>query len=327
MTQVEQLRAELADLNGVLADFDVEEFEDLSPEWMTLQSLLDRQVHLMTQLEILEGEAEVEIRLVGGAEQGNRVEATFFGGFLHELQSTVSAIVQALVSGEKRGGAYPQAVLDMSTLRVAPSAAGSFVVLLDGPAGRAVQDTLEGDIQLPPFDEALDRILDVFDAVEQDVEGDVLKEAVSDLGGHRALTHLMGVARVMARSGTGGRMTQRSPFLDMPREATITAPGANRLQELLSRTEQVTETEYVTGRLSGVRWTRGMFDLEVGEGDDREVITGRIIRDIRQAVQQAFDTVVQAELEKTTTTTQVEEEARVTYRLVGLMAQQNDAGN
>lgn len=84
----------------------------------------------------------------------------------------------------------------------------------------------------------------------------------------------------------------------------------------MSRTQQSTIELLIDGRLSGVRWKSGVFDLEPLDG--AETITGKIASEIREDVQVVFDTPVKAVVERTVTKTEVEGSETTTFRLVGV---------
>lgn len=298
----------------------VQEFGDLapvewSPEWMALQSLLQRQQDLIHKARLLEGTADVKLTLVGGAENRHLVDADFLGGILKDLQGAVAAVVQVVMHGvATERGQLSGDVLTASNMRVSATPAGSFEVLLDGPA-RGAQVTLDGELEVAPFDEAVEQVLDVIDAANGDDLPDRLRQLVSEVGSERALGHIRDLAHALASTQTAATIVQRTPTRDEPRESRINAANAERLQQFLGRTEQNTETEYRIGRLSGVRWTSGSFDLEAEHG---EVIRGRIIRDLRDAIRPAFDTRIRAELQRTVTRTPGADQGRTSWLLIGL---------
>ncbi len=318
MNRLELLRAELEDLGRVLEATSRSGNEEWSPEWMAKQTLLGRQADLAHQISLLEGTAEVEIRLAGGAERRNEIGADFLGGFLQGLQLTVASIVQTLMHGETERGPLPADVLAASMLRVGAAAPGSFVVHMSGPPDRNAQLTMEMDEAPPPFDEAMDRVLDVLQAAEGEVDLERLQDAIAEVRSPRAIGHVRDMVRALARSETTAVITERSPFAAEPREARVTAVSAERLHEVLSRTTQATAREFRTGQLSGLRWTRGIFDLEVPFGDETAVISGRVSADLRVAADAVFDQVVRAELERTVTKTEFTDEPKETYLLVGV---------
>lgn len=314
MTRLEQLRAQFDEVTGLIAasaDVDAEEW---SPEWMTRQSLLQSQSDLAHQIRLHEGNSEVELRLVGGAETRHEIDAQFFGHVLQHLQGAVSGMVQTLMRGVSPGrGKYPLDVVRASELKVAALRPGSFVVHLSGPE-RAQQLALDKSPP-PPFDEALERVLDLFDAATLDPEDEDLENAIGEVRSTRALVHISEIAKALARTDTTASITERSPFADRPREATVTARAARRLQGILSHTRQETEQVYYVGILSGVRWTRGIFDLEVARDHETEVISGRVRSDLRPYVSAVFDRRVRAELERTYTWTGLTDEPSVTWLL------------
>jgi hypothetical protein len=309
---------ELQDLEAVMGVFNADTLSEDHPGWYTYQSLLQRQVMLRHQLQVLDGRAEVEMRLVGGAVIDNSIEAGFVGSFLASLQSTVSAIVQGLVHGSKRTGRYEDDVLNVSTLRLVSTGPGSFVLGMEGPMGRSAQLSIVEDEPLPPFDDAIQRLLDVVDAVERDVDGERLGVALSALGGHRPVKSLANVAKLLARSGTVANTVHRSAFLDV-REAVLSPAGARRLQIVLSRTSTSVESRSVVGVLTGVRWKTSTFDLEVEDDQPtRTILSGTIVREIRGRVREAFDSLVKADIEVESTQTEFDLEPRITYRLVNV---------
>ncbi len=318
MTRLDSLREELDDLSRVL-DLTAESGQtEWSPEWMAKQTMLRRQADLAHQISLLEGTSEFEVRLVGGAEQEHEVGADFLGTFLRELQWTFASIVQSLTHGETERGPLPADVLNASMLRVSAAAPGSLIVHMSGPPGRAEQMQMDASETPPPFDEAMDRVLDVLQATEGDVDIERLQQAIADVRSPRAMGHVEKFVRELARTQTTAVVTERSPFADEPRQARITAGAAERLQEVLSRTTSETAREFRTGRLSGLRWTKGIFDLEVEFGEETVVISGRVSADLRAAADAIFDQVVRAELERTVVRSEYAETTKETYLLLGV---------
>lgn len=320
MSDVNELRAELAELAEILQPIERAEPEPWTADWMGWQSLLTRQAEVLHQLDIAQAEFPVSVSLHGGAVMGNAVRASFLGDFLSQLQATVAAVIQTVMHGaETSRGRLPVDVVEASHLRVVATTPGSFVVGLEGPE-RSRQETLdiEGleDEPPPPFDEAMDRLMDVLSAVETDVSGERLTTAIGDLGGRRALNHLVDLAKTIATTGTAATVARRDPFEDSVREARLSASGASRLRQVLSRTEQHIEYEEHVGVLSGVRWKTGLFDLEVERDGESVAYSGRIVRDLRDSVRSAFDRRVRVVLERTITRTAVEGHESVSYRLV-----------
>ena len=128
------------------------------------------------------------------------------------------------------------------------------------------------------------------------------------------------LSAALAKSGTTATLIQRSPLAEGLREVRVPQLAAGRLLEALSKTEQTTTTVVEMGRLSGVRWGKAIFDLEVTrEPEGRayvEMLSGRVISDIRPAVDSLFDKVVRATLERTVTKTDADQREQVRYRLV-----------
>lgn len=320
MSELDRIRAELVELQGVLGLFDDAEPDEWSAEWMGLQSLLARQAELLHQSDLLQGAFEFEITLTGEAVESGSVEMGFAGQLLSLVQGAVSSVVQVLEHGPQRRGRFPSDVLAASKLRLVATAPGSFVFGLEGPM-RAAQDSfLESDPDVPTFDQAVERILDTFDAAESDIGSGQLTEAISRLGDHRAISKMVDLSKMLARSGTGARAIRRSRFLPGVRESNWSTASARRLSEALSRTEQHTSSITATGRLTGVRWRTSTFDLEIGEGDNLEMLSGHVTRDLRDDVRDAFDRVVTVTLERTVTSTPVEGEDTVSHRLIEIRA-------
>lgn len=320
MSGIESLSAELADLSQVLASWGVGEPEEFSAAWMGWQSLLTRQAELLHELQLQQAEFPVSASLHGGAVLGHTLRASFLGDFLKGFQGAIAAVIQTVMHGaETTRGRLPTDVLEASTLRILATAPGSFVVGLAGPE-RNHQETLEieglDEEPPPPFDEAIDRLMDVLSAVETDVAGERLAAAIGDLGGSRAMKHLSELTKTMANTGTAATLARRDPFEDHVREARLSASGANRLRQVLSRTEQDIDYLELTGVLSGVRWRTGLFDLEVEQAGAREAYSGRVVRDLRDSIRSAFDRRVRAILERTVTRTPVEGRASTSYRLI-----------
>lgn len=316
---LDSLRAELDDLSRLLEVTAGSGTVEWSPEWMSRQTLLRRQADLANQISILEGSSEFEVRLVGGAERGHAIGAEFFGTFVKELQWTIASLVQSLTHGETERGPLPADVLDASMLRIGAVTAGSVVVHMSGPPDRVVQlSLLTGEAAPPPFDEAMDRVLDVLQATEGDADIERLQQVLADVRSPRAIGHVEEFARELARTGTTAVVTERSPFAAEPRQARVNAVSAERLQTVLSKTTRETTVEFITGQLTGLRWSRGVFDLEVPFGEEIAVISGRVTADIRAAADAYFDKMVRAEVERTVLRSEFSDTAKESYLLIGV---------
>ena len=312
-------RAELQDLKDVLRSYVDEPPPEWSAEWFSWQSLLQRDAELHHQIRLLEGTADVEITLLGGAEGDHRVKADFLGRFLEHLQGAVGAAAQNLIHGD-RGvrGALPRDVLGAATLRVAATPAGSFRLLIDGPVGRAAQTTMEGEEEIPAFDLAVRWVLDLL-ATSEAGDDDALLSTLSDIGSRRALEHVRKLMHSVTQTQTTAKIVQRGLFQATPREGRLSPALAEHLETVLTTTVQSTVTIRRSGRLSGVVWRRGLFELEAESDRGPDVISGRVVADLRPIVQSHFDTWVDAALEQTTTTL-ANGDTRITYRLVALDA-------
>lgn len=319
MTALETARLELTELRDLIQAYHEADVAEWSAEWVTLQSLYRREAQLHRQFRLLSGDADVEVVVSGGAERRNRVDASFLGTFLMELHASVEALVQAIMHGEQERGEHPADVLSSASLLVGSAApTGSLVVSLEGPADRPAQTGTDGTLTPPPFDEAIGRLLDVFDASAGD-DRTQLVAAITGLGSRRAQSHVTEIARAFATTGTRARVVHRSSVAPVAREASITPEAAARLRAILTETVRTTRVVEMVGRLSGVRWGSGIFDLEIGEGAAREAISGRVVADLRETVRAGvFDNIVRAELEETVITAPIDEEPRLSYRLIGV---------
>src|SRR5450759_3456525 len=97
MTSAEAVQSELERLSHVLEAIQTQEYEEWSAEWLTVQSLLGRQADLFHELGLLEGSAQYQITLMGGAERGHEIDSDFLGQLLRALQGTVGAAVQSVM--------------------------------------------------------------------------------------------------------------------------------------------------------------------------------------------------------------------------------------
>jgi hypothetical protein len=320
MSSIERLQEEIAELANLLEPLDQEDLAEWSPEWMSRQSLLTRDTELRHALELAKGDFEFEIRLVGERVHEESIEVSFLGRFLDELQATLNAVGQSIMFGSlvSQKGRFRVDVLDASSLRMVATQPGSFVIGLEGPERDRQLSFLDDDEAdaLPVLDEAISRVLDVIDVAENDVAGEGMTRALGELGGERPLKKLIKLAGLMASNGTSTVLIDRSPFSSAVRESTLTSAGARRLETILSRTHSSTESLRVEGRLTGVRWKSGVFDLEpLDEGD---AISGRIASELRDDVRAVFDRPVVTTIERTTVQTEIEGTGTTTFRLVGI---------
>lgn len=314
MTRLEIARDEFADLTEVLGHYEGRPPAPGAPESLTYDSLLARRADLLHEIRLLEGHADLEIRFIGGAESTNRVRADFLGKILWDIQGTLGAVAQTFVHGERGArGVLPRDILNASMLRVTSSAPGSFVLLMDGPFDRPAQLTLEGGEEIHPFDEALTSIVQLIDASEHNHPGEIGR-VLAQIGSPRAFAHIRALVRHLVGSQTSAVFVHRPGATNTPHEARLNLETAGRLESVLATTVQTTETVTIAGRLSGVLWRSGIFELETIGG---QVLRGRVTNSLRDAVQGQFDRLVDAVLERTSTTL-VDGGEHLTWRLVAL---------
>lgn len=318
MSELEQVHEGLSRLSDVLSTFDVPP-EIGTAEWFDYESLVAQQARLIHRRELLEGEFQVEVTLLGRPVQGTRVEVPFVKDFLAGLQDAVLSITQMLTGQARDRAPFQRDVVEAGRLYLIATPVGSFRLAMQGPA-RQPQLPLD-DTGSTPFDEAIDLVLDVMKASEEDVASGVLLEAASHVGG-RGLKHLEGLAGNIAGSDAAAVFVHRN-LLDEEepvREVSFGAPAARRLQSLLSGSESSVETIQVDGRLVGVSWIRKRFELEVGQGEpEPQIYRGTVSIDLRNRVADAFDQSVRATLERTKVVSRVEGAGeKVSYHLIDI---------
>ncbi len=321
MSETDALKQELRSLSEILRSMENRPLEEWSPEWMNMQSLLIRQADLLHWLDLAEGRFEFEMTLAGSEIHNSSVDVAFLGKFLSTFQASVHAIGESIMSAKPTANRrFKSDVLEQANLRLVATHSGSFVMGMAGPTDRDVQLSLEdnddqdnNDLAVPIFDEAINKVLDVLDAAENEVDSQNLPTAISDLGGHRPLKKMIDFAKVLATSKVDIIAVDRSPFRSSTRECRLTAAGAHRLQTVLSRTHLTTERISMQGRLTGIRWKSGIFDLDT---EDSGIVTGKIPIELRREVRDVFDSLVTVVIEKTVTQTEVEGESKILYRLV-----------
>jgi hypothetical protein len=313
MKSIEAVREELARVNDVLKEFRDPSTGGLKRS-LTVQGLVDRQAHLLHEIKILEGGAPLEIRFVGGTGQiGKSIAVGLLADTLSELQLAIHSAAAAQIHGERvRFGPFRADVAAASTLRVTGFREGSFVVTLDGPQHRGAQLTVDQQQENPPFDEATLRVLNVIHSLQGD-DAAAADLAVADLDSVRAVHHIRALAHAIAQRDTAVSIVDRGPFGIEPREVGIRLGGARKIVEALDATRQSISVTRYQGRLTGVRWSRATFDLELPDG---RLISGRVVADLRERVQELFDRQVDAEIR--TTTTRGRGGIRTSHALIGL---------
>jgi hypothetical protein len=325
MSDVEYLESEIAEMHRVLEPLDEAVLEEWSPDWVMRESLRTRFNELQHEIELARGEFELTINFVGARVTDHSIDASFLANFISRFQAVVSAVSDEIMFGVYQGTRriLPPDVLDQSTMRIVATNPGSFELGIEGPRDRGVQLTIdtEGE-ELPIFDEATDRVFDVFESVEGDWLDGSLNQVIAALGSQRPAAKMLDLAQILASNGTLVTAYDRSQFKDAPREIPFTSTGARRIQSLLSATTRETVQISVEGTLTGVRWRNRTFDVEVAEGSDDSlppVISGHIASELRQDIRSGrFDQPGVFLIERTTTKSATEDELAVSYRLVGL---------
>lgn len=323
MSELEAVRQELSELTEHLSAW-TDEPEEWSAQWMMHQSLLQRQADLIHRVSLLQGVSDVEIFLEGDAVHDNAVDAGFVGSFLGRLQTAVSAIIHELMGQEGTRGTFPGAVAAASELQLVATGPGSFMLALEGPRYPMQGELGEQEAPIPPLDEAMSRLMAVVEAAATDIDSGLLRRAIANLGGHRAVARTVELSSLLSQAGTGARFVHRLQEDRQPRETQFSVPVARRLKGALETSETTQETVTLTGVLSGVRWTAQTFELEVDETN--EVIAGSVALALRHAVRNAFDRHVEATVIKTTVRSSVEEEESHAYSLIDLRTTGSDPG-
>ena len=327
MSNVERLQSEIEEIHGILVPLDDVILEEWSPEWLMRESLRTRFNEILHELELAQGEFELTFNFVGQRVFNHSIDATFLASFISRFQAVINAVSDEIMFGVYQGERrkLPSDVLDQSTMRVVATNVGSFELGIEGPVERGTQLTIETDgEELPVYDEATDRVFDVFESVEGDWLEGSLPQVMAALGSQRPASRMLEFAQLLASNGTVATAYDRSKFKDAPREITLTSTGARRIQTLLSATTRDTVQFSVDGTLTGVRWTNRTFDVEVAEGSEDSlpsVISGHIASELRQDIRSGrFDQPGVFLIERTTTKSATEDELAVTFRLLGLAA-------
>ncbi len=292
MSTIDYLQNQLTELTRLLHEYDELIVEEWSPEWMSRESVRARLVSVNRELEIAQGDFQLELRLRGQRVVDNAVDLVFLGQLAELFQGVASAVGDVILHGPGRltRDRVPADVLEATAMLLVGTAPGSFVLGLEGPRSRERQLAFEEDDpqrSVPVFDEAIARIFDVLDAAENDVSGERLTDVISELGGHKALQNMSKFVTHVYSNGMAVDVVDRSPFRDQARQTGLTAASARRLGVTLSRTTQTSQIIEVRGRLSGVRWRRGVFDVEVP--DEGKTYTGKIALELRDRVRNLFD--------------------------------------
>lgn len=326
MSDLEFVEESLTTLGEALGAFVEAPPEQGTGAWTMYRTLLERQVQLLHERAILAGEHQVEMDLSGSPVIGNSIDSKFLGGLLQRFQDAVTSVTQTLMAEARDRGSWGGDVLASSRMRVTTTAPGSFVVGLEGPQ-RSVQLSAigtDGDEQdrasaepEPVFDEALDLVLDVLHAASNDMDSRPLLESASVAGG-RAVKHLQALAKEVASNTVVAKFVHRSPFRERPRSVQFGYAAARHMESVLSRTETSEETVEVFGRLIGASWLRERFEIQADEDGTEVIYKGTVNVDLRGQVQAAFDTDVWAVLEKTTVTSDLDDEPTISWHLVAI---------
>jgi hypothetical protein len=323
VSELEAIRQELSQV-GVLISSAVPEVEEWSAEWMSQQSLLRRQAELLHQASLLENDYDLEIHLQGDAVHGHVVEASFAGQFLNLLQTAVAAVMQGIIGETGTRGSFSEAVLAKTELRLVATGRGSFMVALEGPRAPVQTELGEEAAASDALDEALDRLMAVVTAAGADIDSGRFRQAISDLGGHRAVTRTVELSNLLFQHDTSARFVHRRRFDRSPVETRLSVPVARRLGSALDEARTTQASQTLMGILSGMRWSSQKFELEVEETG--EIIEGSVALALRHTVRSAFDRRVEATVMKTTVTTSVEGEESNSYSLIDLRIAPGDPG-
>ena len=326
MSNVEYLQSEIEDIYRILAPLDALDLEKLSADWVLRESLRLRFNDLTHQVEIARGEYELKITFLGQRVLNHSIDASFLANFISRFQAVISAVSDEIMFGVYQGHrrVLPPDVLNQSTMHVVATEPGSFGLGLEGPRNRGVQLMIdvEND-ELPIFDEATNRVFDVFESVEGDWAEDSLASIIAALGSQRSASKMLYFAQILATNGTLVTAFDRSKFKETPREILFTSTGARRIQNLLSATTRETIQLSIEGTLTGVRWRNRTFDVQVDEKSKEGLpafVSGHIASELRQDIRSGrrFDQPGVFIVERTTTKSARGDELAVRYRLVGL---------
>lgn len=327
MSNIEYLEGEIEELHRTLLPLDSSALEEWSPEWMMRESLRTRFNEVRHELELARGDFELSFHFAGSRVIDHSIDANFLAGFISRFQAVISAVSDEIMFGVHQGSRriLPADVVGQSTMRVVATNSGSFELGVEGPLGRGAQltiDTADEGEEIPVFDEATSRVLDVFETVEGEWLTDTLPTVIAALGSQRPASKMLELAQLLASNGTMATAQDRSKFKNAPREIRLTSGGARQIQTMLSVTTRETVQLSVAGTLTGVRWRNRTFDVEVAKGSDESlpsVISGHIASELRADIRSGrFDQPGVFLIERTTMKSATEEELAVTFRLLGL---------
>jgi hypothetical protein len=248
-------------------------------------------------------------------DHGIKLEA--LGPLLDELQETVSSIGQALRGSATAFSSIPMDIRQETALVLDTAVPGSVVLHVRGPAAPVAEE-----IELFPVDAeaqslaitALGRLMSVArSASAMDMNEDDLVDDVYPLG-PRTYKHLNDLMKIIADEELGVDFSLYSPSKE-EETATISAPSARRIQEVLRRTRVAEDRDIVRGELKGVSSLRNAFEVVT---PDNRVIRGRVREDLVPSLRLWYEKQILATLEVTVTISLSTGQERKKYLLIGL---------
>lgn len=298
---------EVGALDAALSAFTDTDAPGLAGVQMMHEALRERRLALVSEAQDA-ARPRLRLTLDGGpvarhANDDHSVNVHSLVNLVGPFDESVRAIGQALSDGPTKGGIIPASVTELVALRLHTTFVGSFGLELSGPPVpefEALRLPISDEPE-PLFDAAVGRVLDVVQAAsnESSYEQELI-EQVAGLG-QRSLKHLQDLAKRCASERAVIAVEWVRPDLE-PREVSIDAGSALRLQQVLSSIKSSEVTRPIAGRLVEASIPHRRFGIETeGEG----LLRGSVHPDVAHRIEEFFGQEVTGDLLVTTTASTV----------------------
>lgn len=321
MRAVDDISAELADLEEALATFRDFQIEPYSGAWLSRRNLEARMSELQEELAVAAsrlGVPTLDYIFEGGPLRPGAISAGFLGRAISALQDLVDVVALRAAGPISQRGPLPAPLLAETGLQVAGVVRGSFGVVLRSPLGSVQQSFLTDDIDASTVERAVAQLLDILEEVGT-ADEERLLGLVADLG-PRVVSRLQTFASTMLDDDASVRMVWRSPS-QPERDLLFNQSDFLRLREQVTTLEVATNQIEVFGRLGGGSMFRGRFEFQAEGG---RIYSGTVPDDVLPLIDTYFNRDCVAFIEATTTSNKLGSASTERFVLLDLHAEAHD---
>lgn len=271
---------------------------------LNLKSLMDREENLLIELKIAYERLQMEtfdIVLEGDPVNGNSISLSFLGKIAFQFQELVTSITQSIIVGPTKRP-IPQNIVDEARLNLIGTGSGSFRIILS-----TYQPALEESVSMRSL-VSFNKLIDCGDDRER------IKKQIEVLG-KRATTKYKDLLYEIYKNKSNIKLYDKI----RPREfqtKSISSYLAKKIYDVIVKEEDIPDQDFIyKGVIKGISLISYTFEFLIDESQEK--IKGTFDDSLSSEVKSHFDQISIAHFRLATQWSEVTEEEKKVWKLLG----------